>query len=350
MFRDSSGIAKPTQVENFGIWGESLTGINYYKNTTNKQNFVYTGHEKLEELGVFDAKARVYDPITPRFWQQDILADKFRKYSPYNYSLNNPLRFIDPTGMEVISVAGGVKFTGDDARDAYSIIIGRKKNVVIDISAKSGYSDADRRVNYDHWATFTVSNMTLANEMLAVFKEGAIKNLVIGSHGLNVFSDNRHLKKTGFKFKSDDARNERFTFKDVKTYNENGSADGSAGEDVGIRMLQSIMSKVATGGNCIFAVCYLGQSDNNIDIEFAKELSTLSGNRLNLYTYSDFTSIWRYLDGDNIGATSIGGDARLESKLASPSAYWNKIQNGSIVERLKKIILSDSPNPVEFKK
>jgi len=101
MFRDSSGVAAITQTENFGAWGESLKSLNYYRGANSKEQFVFTGHERDDDLGVYDAKARMYDPLVPRFWSQDAESETYLEESPYVYVLNNPMNAIDPDGKNV---------------------------------------------------------------------------------------------------------------------------------------------------------------------------------------------------------------------------------------------------------
>ena len=49
---------------------------------------------------MYDYGARYYDPRISMFYGVDPMADKYPNISPFAYCFNNPLRFIDPTGME----------------------------------------------------------------------------------------------------------------------------------------------------------------------------------------------------------------------------------------------------------
>ena len=51
-------------------------------------------------LGWYDNRARVLDALTGRFTTPDPLAEKYPWESPYAHCAGNPVKFIDPTGMD----------------------------------------------------------------------------------------------------------------------------------------------------------------------------------------------------------------------------------------------------------
>lgn len=65
----------------------------------------YGSHEHLGDFGLINMNARLYDPALCRFLSPDPIIqapDNSQNFNRYSYCLNNPLKFIDPTGCQFI--------------------------------------------------------------------------------------------------------------------------------------------------------------------------------------------------------------------------------------------------------
>ncbi|WP_163310023.1 RHS repeat-associated core domain-containing protein [Dysgonomonas sp. 521] len=69
-----------------------------------KQPYKYNGKEldAMHGVNLYDYSARYMDSQIGRFTSVDPLAEKYYSWSPYSYAANNPIRVIDPTGMDTI--------------------------------------------------------------------------------------------------------------------------------------------------------------------------------------------------------------------------------------------------------
>ena len=84
----------------------SSTAPRYLYNGKEKQEFIHNTGSLLNAAGsatytsnYIDYGARFYNPVTLRWTTQDPLAEKYQRYSPYNYCVNSPINFVDPNGM-----------------------------------------------------------------------------------------------------------------------------------------------------------------------------------------------------------------------------------------------------------
>ena len=95
-FGTKTGSAVTYQRDDYYPFGleinSSLTGT--------KNEYLYNKKELQEETQEYDYGARMYDPLSGRWWVVDPMAETSRRWSPYNYVENDPIRLTDPDGMQ----------------------------------------------------------------------------------------------------------------------------------------------------------------------------------------------------------------------------------------------------------
>ena len=69
--------------------------------------YTFSGKEKDVETGYGYFGARYYDSGLSIWLSVDPMSDKYPSMSPYNYCANNPVKLIDPNGMEFVDNDGG---------------------------------------------------------------------------------------------------------------------------------------------------------------------------------------------------------------------------------------------------
>jgi RHS repeat-associated protein len=94
---DVNGL--PTHYYGYLPFGEIMVEHN---NSNYDNVYKFNGKELDESTGYYYYGARYYDPAISIFLSVDPLAEKFPDYTPYNYTLNNPIMFIDPDGRSPI--------------------------------------------------------------------------------------------------------------------------------------------------------------------------------------------------------------------------------------------------------
>ena len=102
-FKDSLGIAKITQVNAYGAFGDELPTLKYI-NSTNKNRFGFNLKEEENDFGIGynDFKWRFSDQILGRFFTIDRLAEKYSDISTYQFASNDPINKVEIDGLEGI--------------------------------------------------------------------------------------------------------------------------------------------------------------------------------------------------------------------------------------------------------
>jgi RHS repeat-associated protein len=117
-FRANGAAVSVIQENHYYAFGMEMEGA-WAAQAGVKNNYEYNGKELNEDFGLnlSDYGARWYDAAIGRWWSVDPLAEKFASKTSYNYGLNNPIRMIDPNGMESEAMQGGLSGLQAEMRD-----------------------------------------------------------------------------------------------------------------------------------------------------------------------------------------------------------------------------------------
>nr|WP_315035481.1 RHS repeat-associated core domain-containing protein [uncultured Chryseobacterium sp.] len=97
--KNSAGVLEVTDTNNYYPFGLDHIRVNGLNSSGFGGYFSYKYNGKeLQETGMYDYGARFYMPDVGRWGVVDPKAELMRRWSPYNYAFDNPIRFIDPDG------------------------------------------------------------------------------------------------------------------------------------------------------------------------------------------------------------------------------------------------------------
>ena len=110
--KDLLGNVRETYIHPNAGYKECVQRMQYYPSglpweyvyNSSAQPWKYNGKEFVEMHGLdeYDSKARWYYPAICRTTTMDPLAEKYYSTSPYAWCGNNPVRFVDPDGMDTL--------------------------------------------------------------------------------------------------------------------------------------------------------------------------------------------------------------------------------------------------------
>ncbi len=98
----------------FDAWGNLRNPERWDEDVDNEPMLYdrgFTGHEHLWEFGLINMNGRLYDPLLSMMLSPDNniqIPQSSQSFNRYSYCLNNPLKYYDPTGEFVESIAFGV--------------------------------------------------------------------------------------------------------------------------------------------------------------------------------------------------------------------------------------------------
>jgi RHS repeat-associated protein len=172
--RDSGGNLEIVDANDYYPFGMNhLKSGNAFFGQSSYKNYKYNGKE-LQESGMYDYGARFYMPDLGRWGVIDPLAEMYRRHSPYNYTVNNPINFTDPDGRWVRGAGFFNNLFNSDAK-IHAEQAAERKNPQTGHYG-TGVTKGDKKGTWE--VTYNTSNFSYTD---TYGSKGLISSLAIGS-------------------------------------------------------------------------------------------------------------------------------------------------------------------------
>jgi RHS repeat-associated protein len=113
--------------QDYDPWGYELTGRAYIDTLKYK----FTGKERDKESTYDYFGARYYDSRIGRWLQMEPLYDKYINFTPYLYSILNPIKYFDKNGMDIY-------LKGENAQQVFDYLKSELKNLNLHFNSETG--------------------------------------------------------------------------------------------------------------------------------------------------------------------------------------------------------------------